>query len=72
MSLAKLERQSGMMWQLRGQPSSNKVFLNDEPLIYGAHNGSSDGKRLQRMVGKEVTALELPPVSVTFVVYAPH
>ncbi len=61
--------QSGMMWQLRGQPRSNQIFLNDEPLVYQVDNTTIDGQRLPPLVGKEVAALELPPVSVTFVEY---
>ena len=56
--------QSGTMWQLRGQPHANQIFLNDEPLEY------SGG--LPKMEGKAVEALELPPVSVTFAEFRSH
>ena len=74
--------QSGTMWQLRGQPRSNHIFLNDEPLAYqypSAGGGkqqqaqeTTEGPGLPPMPGKEVAALELPPVSVTFVQYPPQ
>ena len=63
------EYQSGTMWQLRGQPHSNQIFLNDKPLVYPAHSDTSYEKYLPELVGKEVAAVELPPVSVTFVEY---
>jgi hypothetical protein len=77
--------QSGTMWQLRGQPRSNQIFLNDEPLAYHYPTAASaqqqqqqqqqqaggKGPGLPPMPGKEVAALELPPVSVTFVQYPP-
>jgi len=79
------------MWQLRGQPRSNQIFLNDEPLAYHYPTAASAQQHQQRqqqqlqqqqqaggkgpglppMPGKEVAALELPPVSVTFVQYPP-
>ena len=62
--------QPGTMWQLRGQPRSNQIFLNDEPLIYQVHNTTTSGERLPQLVGKQVAALELPPVSITFVEYS--
>ena len=50
-------------WQLRGQPSSNQIFLNDQPLVYSATQG------LPPMAAKSVFGLQLPPASVSFCVY---
>ena len=54
--------QSGQQWQLRGQPHADRIFFNDEPLIYDVQNGG-----LPELHPKSVSSLQLPPCSVTFV-----
>jgi hypothetical protein len=64
LDLSRSGLQSGQQWQLTGNPGADRIFFNDEPLVYDAQSGG-----LGQMVAKPVESLQLPPCSVTFVEY---
>jgi len=57
--------QGGLMWQLRGQPHSSRIFLNEQPLEYNYSGAGEPPQLLPTHVG----SIQLLPISVTFVEY---